>query len=75
MCIFGIVQLIDNLIVSPIIMSGSVGIHPMFVIIFVLLGGAMAGPLGMLFAVPVVAIIKVIIVELQWGFKHYKIFS
>jgi predicted PurR-regulated permease PerM len=72
MGIFGIVQLIDNLIVSPIIMSGSVGLHPMFVIIIVLLGGGMAGPLGMLFAVPVAAIIKVIVVELQWGFKHYK---
>ena len=73
MGIFGIVQLIDNFIVSPIIMSGSVGLHPMFVIIFVLLGGAMAGPLGMLFAVPIAAIIKVIVVELRWGFNHYKV--
>jgi len=72
MGIFGIVQLIDNLIVSPIIMSESVGLHPMFVIIFVLVGGAMAGPLGMLFAVPVAAILKVVIEELRWGFKHYK---
>jgi predicted PurR-regulated permease PerM len=72
MGIFGIVQLIDNLIVSPIIMSGSVGLHPLFVIIVVLVGGAMAGPLGMLFAVPVAAIIKVIVEELRWGFKHYK---
>ena len=72
MGIFGIVQLIDNIIVSPIIMSGSVGLHPMFVIMFVLVGGAMAGPIGMLFAVPVAAIIKVIVEELRWGFKHYK---
>jgi len=72
MGIFGIVQLIDNLIVSPIIMSGSVGLHPMFIIIIVLIGGSMAGPLGMLFSVPVAAIIKVIVVELRWGFKHYK---
>jgi putative permease len=72
MGIFGIVQLIDNLIVSPIIMSGSVGLHPMFIIIFVLVGGAVAGPLGMLFSVPIAAIIKVIVEELRWGFKHYK---
>jgi predicted PurR-regulated permease PerM len=49
-----------------------VGLHPMFVIMFVLVGGAMAGPIGLLFAVPVAAIIKVIIEELRWGFKHYK---
>jgi predicted PurR-regulated permease PerM len=72
MGIFGIVQLIDNLIVSPIIMSGSVGLHPMFIIIFVLVGGAVAGPLGMLFSIPIAAIIKVIVEELRWGFKHYK---
>ena len=71
MGVFAIVQLIDNLIVSPIIMSESMGIHPMFVIIFVLVGGAIAGPLGMLFAVPVTAILKVIIEELKWGFKNY----
>ena len=70
--VFAIVQLIDNIIVSPIIMSGSVGLHPMFVIIFVMVGGAIAGPLGMLFAVPIAAILKVIIEELKWGFKHYK---
>jgi len=72
MGIFAIVQLIDNLIVSPFIISGSVGIHPMFVIIVVLVGGAISGPLGMLFAVPVAAILKVIIEELRWGFKNYK---
>ncbi len=72
MGVFAIVQLIDNLIVSPLIMSGSVGLHPMFVIIFVLVGGAMAGPLGMLFSIPIAAIIKVIVEELRWGFKHYK---
>ena len=72
MGIFGIVQLIDNLIISPIIMSSSVGFHPLFIIIFVLVGGSIGGPLGMLFAVPVSAILKVIIEELIWGFKHYK---
>ena len=36
--IFAVVQLIDNLIMSPYIMGGSVGLHPMLVIILVLLG-------------------------------------
>jgi predicted PurR-regulated permease PerM len=71
MIVFGIVQLIDNIIVSPLIMSGSVGLHPLFVIIFVMVGGAIAGPLGMLFAVPIAAILKVVITELVWGFKNY----
>ena len=69
---FGIVQLLDNIVVSPIIMSGSVGLHPMLVIILIMVGGTIAGPIGMLFVVPVVAIIKVVVEELMWGFKNYK---
>ncbi len=69
---FGIVQLLDNILVSPIIMSGSVGLHPMLVIILIMVGGSIAGPIGMLFVVPVVAIIKVVVEELMWGFKNYR---
>ena len=61
---FAIVQLIDNLAMSPYIMSSSVGIHPMLVIIIVLIGASVSGILGMLFAVPIAAIVKVIIEEL-----------
>ena len=69
---FAIVQLLDNILISPIIMAGSVGLHPMMVIILIMIGGAMAGPIGMLFVIPVAAIIKVIIEELMWGFKNYR---
>ncbi len=71
--VFAIVQLIDNIIVSPLIMSESVGIHPMFVIIIVLVGGGVGGVLGMLLSIPISAIVKVIITELKWGFEKYKL--
>ena len=71
MGVFAIVQLIDNFIVSPYIMGGSVGLHPMLVIILVLLGASVSGILGMLFAVPIVAILKVIIEELIAAFKKH----
>jgi len=61
--VFAIVQLIDNLVVSPYIMGGSVGLHPMLVIILVLLGASVGGILGMLFVVPIAAILKVVIGE------------
>ena len=69
---FGAVQLIDNLISSPLIISDSVGLHPMFVIIVVLIGGSAMGVLGMLISVPFAAILKVIIEELIWGFRNYR---
>ncbi len=67
--VFAIVQLIDNLVVSPYIMGGSVGLHPMLVIILVLLGASLGGILGMLFVVPIAAILKVVIGELVASIK------
>ncbi len=69
MVVFSIVQLIDNLVLSPYIMGGSVGLHPMLVIILVLLGASVAGILGMLFSVPIAAIIKVVVDELVTSIK------
>jgi predicted PurR-regulated permease PerM len=63
--VFVIVQLIDNLVMTPYIMGGSVGLHPMLVIILILLGASVSGILGMLFVVPITAILKVIVAELR----------
>ena len=56
-------------VVSPYILGGSVWLHPILVIILVLLGASVGGILGMLFAVPIAAIIKVIIGELVTSIK------
>ncbi len=71
MITFGCVQLLDNILVSPIIMSESVGLHPLAIILAVILGGAIAGPVGMLFAVPILTIVIVIFKELIWGLRAY----
>lgn len=68
---FGCVQLLDNILVSPMIMSESVGLHPLAIILVVILGGSIAGPVGMLFAVPILTMVKVIFKELFWGLKAY----
>ena len=72
MLTFGCVQLVDNFISSPLIISDSVGLHPMFVIIVVMIGGTILGPPGMIISVPIAATLKVIIEELMWGFKNYR---
>ena len=72
MITFGCVQLFDNWISTPLIISDSVGLHPMFVIIVVMIGGTILGPPGMIISVPIAATLKVIIEELMWGFKNYR---
>ena len=72
MMTFASVQLFDNFISYPLISSSTVGMHPMFVIIVVLIGGSILGPFGMIISVPMAATLKVIVEELMWGFKNYR---
>ncbi len=60
---FFIVQLIDNNISSPIIFSKSVNSHPLEIFLVVLISGTLFGIPGMIIAVPLYTIIKVIAKE------------
>ena len=56
-----IVQQIDSNIISPKIVGDSVGLHPVFVMLAIIIGGSCWGLWGMLIAVPVAGIIKLIL--------------
>jgi len=58
--VFVIVQQIDNSIISPKIMSQSMGLHPLTIIFVILFFGTFFGLVGMILAVPLTAILKVI---------------
>lgn len=58
--VFVIVQQIDTSYITPKIIEGRVGLHPVTTILAVLAGGEFFGILGMLLAVPVAAIIKIV---------------
>ena len=53
-----IVQSIDGNIINPKLLGSNVHIHPMYVIIALIIGSGLGGLLGMLFAVPIAALIK-----------------
>jgi len=69
---FAIVQMIDNSVVSPAVMSKSVNMHPISVIIIVIIGGNLMGAFGMLIAVPAAGILKVTFEQIVWTVKHYQ---
>ena len=62
--VFAVVQQIDNSFISPKIIEGKLGLHPVATILAVLVGGEFFGIPGMLLAVPVMAIIRVILRKL-----------
>lgn len=59
--VFLAVQQIDNNFISPKMIEGKLGLHPVATIFAVLAGGEFFGIMGMLLAVPVMAILRVII--------------
>jgi predicted PurR-regulated permease PerM len=52
------VQQLDSAVISPKIVGDSMGLHPIFVIMAITIGGTIWGILGMLLSVPVAGIIK-----------------
>ena len=63
---FLIVQQIEGNLITPQLVGKSVGLHPMIVMIALLIGGTILGPLGMLFAVPATGVLKVILKEIAF---------
>lgn len=58
--VFLIVQQIDNSMISPRVMGQSMGLHPITIIFVILFFGTFFGVVGMILAVPLTAILKVI---------------
>jgi predicted PurR-regulated permease PerM len=56
-----IVQQIDNHLISPVILRATVKLHPVIIILALLVGGSLAGLLGVLVAVPMAAVTKIIL--------------
>ena len=52
------IQQLDGNVIQPKLMGGSFSLSPLLVIISVTVGGAYAGMLGMLVAIPIVAVLK-----------------
>jgi predicted PurR-regulated permease PerM len=56
-----VLQQIDGNIIGPRIMSGALNLNPIIIIISITIGGAYLGILGMFLAVPIAAILKIIV--------------
>jgi predicted PurR-regulated permease PerM len=60
---FFIVQQLENSIISPKVIKGQLGLHPVATILAVIAGWEFFGILGMMLAVPVIAIIREIVTK------------
>jgi predicted PurR-regulated permease PerM len=60
-----ILQFIEGNILGPFIVGRNLHIHPVFIIFSLLLGGEIAGIPGMILAVPVFAVLRVIVIHIR----------
>ncbi len=58
--VFIIMQMIDNFIIQPFIFGKSVKAHPLEIFLIVLVGAKLGGILGMVLAIPVYTVLRVI---------------
>ena len=68
--IYYVVQLIDNILFQPLIYAKSVKAHALEVFLVILMAGSIGGILGMILAIPLYTIIRVIANEF---FSQYKV--
>jgi predicted PurR-regulated permease PerM len=67
LCVFGVVQSLESLVISPKIMGNRVGLHPLIIIIAVMTGTTLFGSiLGGILAIPLAAVLRVILARYVW---------
>ena len=67
--VFGAVQALDGTVIGPKIIGGSVGLHPVWVILALAAGGLFFGFVGLLIAVPAALLIKLLAIR---GLDRYR---
>lgn len=61
--VFAVGQLLETLVLTPLLVGDRVGLHPVAVIFAVLAGGQLFGAIGVLLALPVAAVLVVLLRE------------
>ncbi|WP_420455056.1 AI-2E family transporter [Rubrivirga sp.] len=69
--LFVILQGVENVVFQPWITGKNVSMHPVLVLLAILVGGRIAGVLGMALGVPVAAVLKVVFLETVIGLRRY----
>lgn len=73
--VFTIVQLIDNVVSQPLIFSNSINAHPLEIFIVISIAGTLSGIAGMVVAVPLYSILRIVAKEFEVNVKFIQTLS
>ena len=67
--VFGFGQMIESMVLTPVLVGDRIGLHPVAVIFALMVGGQLAGFVGVLVALPVAAVVTVFA---RHAIDHYR---
>jgi putative permease len=70
--VFGVAQVIDNVILVPFLVARLVNLHPITVVLAFLIGAQTLGVIGMIVCIPVVSTLKVTLTALYLHFVDFR---
>ncbi len=73
--VFGIGQALEGMVLTPVLVGDKIGLHPVAVIFAVLAGGQLFGFFGVLCALPVAAVLAVIIRYMHREYKESTLYN
>lgn len=62
--IIAIAQVVDNVVLQPVLISKAVNVHPFIVVVVTFMGAELFGAVGMVIAIPIYTISKILVINL-----------
>ena len=73
--VFSVGQIVESFVLTPLLVGDRIGLHPVAVIFAILAGGQLFGFMGVLLALPIAAVIMVLLRHLHKGYIHSDLYG
>jgi predicted PurR-regulated permease PerM len=73
--VFGLGQLLEGMILTPLMVGDRIGLHPVAVIFAVLAGGQLFGFVGVLLGLPIAAVVMVLLRHAHHNYMQSKLYG
>jgi predicted PurR-regulated permease PerM len=73
--VFMLGQVLEGMVLTPLLVGDKIGLHPVAVIFSIMAGGQLFGFIGILIALPVAAVIMVFLRHIHFGYKQSALYD
>jgi predicted PurR-regulated permease PerM len=73
--VFGVGQTLESFVLTPWLVGDRIGLHPVAVIFAIMAGGQLFGFLGVLLALPVAAVVMVVLRYVHERYTHSRLYG